>query len=201
MKINSLQIRERLLEKNLLLFGAKELGGLLRLSRRRRLYYLEKGLADGLLVKLKRGLYCLKTDRPAEAEIANRLYRPSYLSFEYALAAYNLLPEMVYAVTSATAKTTRNFLIEGKQYQYTAVKPAAFTGYEMRIVGGVRCLAADPEKALVDYLYLVSLGRRAISDRLAVAGLSRTKVYQYSRLFNRPSLAGLAAKFFKEADA
>ena len=201
MKINSLQIRELLLEKNLRLFGAKELGGLLGLSRRRRLYYLEKGLNEGLLVKLKRGLYCLKTDRPSELEIANRLYRPSYISFEYALAFYNLLPEMVYTVTSATGKTTRNFSVEGKNYQFTAIKPAAFTGYELKTVGATRCLMAEPGKALADYLYLVSLGRRAAPDRLNLAGLGQAKVGQYSRLFQRSSLNGLVAKIFKETDA
>ena len=64
----------------------------------------------------------LKTDPAEEAEIANRLYQPSYLSFEYALAFYNLLPEMPYGVTSATTKPTRNFIINGLGFNYLTIK-------------------------------------------------------------------------------
>ena len=41
--------------------------------------------------------------------IANKIYNPSYVSFEMALSYYRLIPEGVYSITSATAKKTIKF--------------------------------------------------------------------------------------------
>ena len=52
------------------------------------------------LIKIKRGLYTddLMNDCLI---IANICYNPSYISFEYALSFYNLIPEHVSIYTSA----------------------------------------------------------------------------------------------------
>jgi hypothetical protein len=49
-------------------------------------------------------------------------------------------------------------------------------------------LIADPEKALVDYLYFVSLGRKPKNDRLDTAGLDRQKALDYASLYQRAGL-------------
>ena len=175
MAISSLSIRKILLESNTRVFSARELGELLNLSSRQSLYYLEKGLKEGLFSQIKRGLYSLKNDLPSELEIANRLYRPSYVSFEYALAYYNLVPEMVYKVTSATTKTTREFVTSDKTYSYSTIKPEAYTGYELKIIDEKRFLMAEVEKAVIDYLYLVSLNKRAWLERLDLSSVNKKR--------------------------
>ena len=142
----------------------------------------------GLFIRLKRGLYALHDQLPSEEEIANLLYRPSYLSFEFALAVYAVLPEMVYTVTSATTKPSRTFVVEEKTYTYSTIKPGAFTGYGPIKRDNRTVLMAEPEKALVDYLYFVSLGKRPPNDRLALANLDRNKVLRYARLYHRMGL-------------
>lgn len=154
-------------------------------------YFLEKESGGGILVRLKRGLYALKTDWPAEEEVANRLYRPSYISFEYALAYYNIWPEMVYAVTCATTKATRTFEIEDKKMTYLKIKRQAYTGYRLVKEEGKSFLIAEPEKALVDYLYFVSLGKKSINDRLNTKSLERKKMVSYGKLFGRKKLMSL----------
>src|SRR5579863_1173434 len=63
-------------------------------------------LAQGKLLHIRRGLYCL-TDmlgyliKPHPFELAQYIYGPSYISFESALSFYQLIPETVYTVTSA----------------------------------------------------------------------------------------------------
>jgi len=191
MKYTVLTIRNTLLNKNIHIFTARELASLFSMSPRKSLYYLERGLQTGLFTKLKRGMYSLKTDPPTEQEIANQLYRPSYLSYEYALAYYNILPEMVYAVTSATTKSTRSFVVGEKTYSYASIKTDAYTGYELKMVDDQRFLIAEPEKALVDYLYLVVLGRRQVNDRLDIRRLDTKKVRTYAKLFRRKKLLTL----------
>lgn len=198
MTISSLAIRDALLAKHLRTFSAREFGALLSLSDRQTLYYLEKGVKDGLFTQVKRGLYYLKTDPPFELEIANQLYQPSYVSLEYALAYHNLLPEMVYIITSATTKPTREFLVEDKIYRYTTIKPSAYTGYELKIVDGKRFLIADPEKAVADYLYAVSLGRRSLSERLDLSTTDINKIKTYADLFASKSLTTLVFKLLSK---
>lgn len=191
MKYTVLTIRNTLLNKKIRTFTARELASLFSMSPRKSLYYLERGLQTGLFTKLKRGMYSLKTDPPTEQQIANQLYRPSYLSYEYALAYYNILPEMVYAVTSATTKSTRSFMVGEKTYSYTSIKAVAYTGYELKMVDDQRFLIAEPEKALVDYLYLVALGRRQANDRLDIRRLDPKRVRTYAKLFKRKKLLTL----------
>jgi len=194
MKTSILAIRDILLTKQVRTFSARDLGSLLGLSKRMALYYLEKGIKEGLFSQVKRGCYFLKTNPPSEPEIANQLYRPSYVSFEYALAYYNILPEMVYTITSATTKPTREFSVNKKNYRYTTIKPSAYTGYEMKVIEERRFLIAEPEKALADYLYTVSLGRRALSERLELSSLSINKIKIYTALFASKSLETLVIK-------
>ena len=195
MAISSLNIRRILLKNNTRVFSARELGELLSLSPRQSLYYLEKGLKESLFYQLKRGLYSLRSDLPSELEIANRLYRPSYVSFEYALAYYNLIPEMVYKVTSATTKTTREFVTDDKTYSYSTIKPVAYTGYELKVIDEKRFLMAEAEKAAVDYLYLVSLNKRAWLERLDLSSVNKNKVKLYAGLFGKKSLDKLIKKY------
>lgn len=47
---------------------------------------------------------------------------------------------------------------------------------------------AEPEKALVDYLYFVSLGKKPKNDRLNTSNLEVGKVLRYASLYQRRGL-------------
>ncbi len=181
-------VREALLEQNICVFTPLEFQRIFKRSPEEIKYFLEKGIREGLFWRLKKGIYALKTDLPSEEKIANKIYQPSYLSFEYALAKYNILPEMVYQITSATTKPTRLFDIEGKIFSYFTIKKEAYTGYSLQ--NGI--LLAEPEKALADYLYFVSLGKKPVNDRLDVSKLDKEKIISYVKLFGRQSVMTLA---------
>jgi predicted transcriptional regulator of viral defense system len=55
----------------------------------------------GALIPLKRGLFETEANTPGFI-LANALLGPSYLSFEYALSYYGMIPERVMTYTSAT---------------------------------------------------------------------------------------------------
>ncbi len=183
-----LLVREELLRRNINAFSSWEFEKLFELSPDRAKYFLEEESKRGLFLRLKKGLYTLKTDIPGEKEIANKLYQPSYLSFEYALAYYNIMPEMVYSITSATTKPTREFDVQGINFAYFKIKKQAFTGYQLVSKGGKSFLIAEPEKALADYLYFVSLGKRGKNDRLNVSSLDKQKVRSFAALYDRVGL-------------
>ena len=108
-----------------------------------------------ILIRLKKGLYTftgLYQDGVDSIAIANRLYAPSYVSFDYALSYYGLIPERVYEVTSATLHTKKVFDTPLGRFSY---RPIPMDVYALGIDwlyderdGGK--FIATPEKALCD---------------------------------------------------
>ena len=102
-----------------------------------------------------RGLY--ETDRTVPGYLlAGSIYGPSYISFEYALSYYGLIPEAVYTVTCATfekKKKKRYETIFGT-FTYRDVPSAAFP-LEIEVVreNDYFYRIAGPEKAVCDQLY------------------------------------------------
>lgn len=154
-------------------------------------FFLFRHCRSGLFVRLKNGLYALADHPPSEEEIANRLYQPSYLSFEYILARYGVIPEAVYSITSATTKPTRQFEVEGRSYEFFTIKREAYAGYRPEKIDGRTILAASPEKAMADTLYFVHLKKRSRNDRWDTSKLSKNRVLEYARLFQCPTLVKL----------
>ena len=112
-----------------------------------------------LVVKLKKSLYLLnQNDRkihPGRAFLANQLYAPSYVSLEYALNFYGLIPEKVVDITSVTTKKTNVFKNEEGHFIYQHIKREAYTGFRsLKDEEGLTFFMAHPEKAMVDFLYL-----------------------------------------------
>ena len=110
---------------------------------------------DGELFPLTRGLY--ETDGSAAGYcLAGAIFGPSYLSFDYALSVYGLIPEAVYSFTSATfdkkkAKTVENHY---GRFTYRDIPADAYPfGIIIKEENGYIYQMASPEKALCDKLY------------------------------------------------
>lgn len=87
--------------------------------------------------------------------IANRIYRPSYISLHSALAHYGMIPEEVMKITSVTTLKTSEFNNDFGTYSYQTIKPELMFGYGPKAMqDGRTILFASPEKALLDLLYL-----------------------------------------------
>ena len=112
----------------------------------------------GFLIKLRNGYYTFLEYRgkpDISLFLANRIYRPSYISLHTALSFYELIPELVVQITSVTSLKTASFTNPFGSFSYQTVKPAFFFGYESKsLTDGRTWLIAKPEKALVDLLYL-----------------------------------------------
>lgn len=111
----------------------------------------------GYITPIKRGFYRFskqETNQSTIYLIANKIYKPSYISLETALSFYNIIPEAVFTTTSiSTLNTTRNSTPYG-QFDYKHIKPALFFGYQYLLISGAVVSMASPEKAVLDYLYL-----------------------------------------------
>jgi len=111
----------------------------------------------GYIRKVIKGFYIF-ADRELDEwglyEIANRIYKPSYVSLESALAHYQLIPESAYGVTSVSTRRTYRFSSELAVFRYQTVRPQLYSGYDLAARGSRRVKIARPEKAILDLLYL-----------------------------------------------
>ena len=111
---------------------------------------------SGELVRLKKGFYTFSQiylTKPIDIlSVANTLYAPSYVSFDYALSYYGMIPERVSEITSATSKNEKLFCTPIGRFSYKKVSLEAYSlGVDWLyddIEGGR--LIATVEKALCD---------------------------------------------------
>jgi predicted transcriptional regulator of viral defense system len=112
----------------------------------------------GLLIRLRQGFYTFpeyKSKPGYPLYFANRMYRPSYISLHTALAFYGMIPEAVVQITSVTSLKTAYFQNAIGEYQYRSLRKELMFGYEIKAISeGKSLLLAQPEKALLDLLYL-----------------------------------------------
>ena len=110
----------------------------------------------GILVKIKRGLYSDDLYNDKEV-IANICYNPSYISFEYALSYYGVIPEFVSTFTSATfgKKNNKIYHMKDSTFDYRSVPDEVFPMgiLIMKNSKDISYKIASMEKALCDLLY------------------------------------------------
>jgi predicted transcriptional regulator of viral defense system len=111
----------------------------------------------GYLIQLKKGVYVFNdTYRkivPSPRFIANYLVMPSYLSLEYALGYYDLIPEKVTVYSSLTTKKTQSFTNALGRFEYCSVKENLFSGFTKVSFNNQDFFIALPEKAILDFFY------------------------------------------------
>ena len=111
-----------------------------------------------LLIKLRNGYYSFpeylnKAD--FRYFVSNRMYCPSYVSLHTALAFYGMIPEAVIPVSAVSALKKATFENEFGTFTYRQIASELMFGYDVKpFSDGQALLFAQPEKALLDLLYL-----------------------------------------------
>lgn len=165
----------------------------------------------GELIPLKRGLFETEATAPGFV-LANALLGPSYLSFEYALSYYGMIPERVMTYTCATFG--RNKIIEYKNkfgtFTYRDIPANVFPYYYTRELSAERpYLIATREKALCDQLSVAPpiRGLRDFEEYLfdgirldedCFDELEPTKIKRIAPLYHRTNLEQLTKLFEKK---
>jgi predicted transcriptional regulator of viral defense system len=119
-------------------------------------------MISGSIIRIKKGLYTFGPDfqrnSPSVEILANLIHPPSYISLEYALSKYGLIPERVYVVTSICLKRPRVFKTPLGTFSYKkrplSIYPTGIKQVQVPDEGNY--LIAEPEKALVDFLFQTS---------------------------------------------
>lgn len=137
-------------------------------------------LRKGVIIRVKKGLYVFGPDYAQKAYsrelLANLIYGPSYVSLDYALSYYGLIPERVETVTCVTSGKSRVFQTPVGRFTYRTA-PLAYYRIGIDIIAsgdGRSFLMATREKALAD--------RLRQSDGSAIRSLSDLEAYLFEHL-------------------
>jgi hypothetical protein len=168
-------------------------------------------LRQGLIIRVKKGLYVFgdKYRRaPYSKELlANLVYGPSYVSLDYALAYYGLIPERAEALTSVTPIRSRRFATPVGLFIYRQIPARAYEEGMVRVEGehSQAFLIASREKALADKIVSVR-GARIASigemgrflekdlriDDAAVRSLSAERIEEFAGCYRSLKLRRLS---------
>jgi predicted transcriptional regulator of viral defense system len=170
----------------------------------RRFYEWQK---KGYIKKITKLFYIFINKKITENDIryiANKLLEPSYLSLEYALRYYNLIPEIVYVVTSITTRKTKTINNEISNFQYRSIKENLFFGYKIIKINEISFKIAEPEKALLDFLYLRGdiknkndIKELRLNKEVFKEIINQKKLKQYTEVFNSKTLLSKVIKINK----
>jgi predicted transcriptional regulator of viral defense system len=110
---------------------------------------------SGLLRRLGRGWYANSFHPPLLEEIGSLLVAPSYLSLDWVLSAARITTQPCYVLTCATTRPTARRETAWGPIEYRSISEDLFWGFRPRITPhGFTILEAEPEKAVLDLLYL-----------------------------------------------
>lgn len=125
--------------------------------------FINRKLAAGEILRLRRGLYASPEDfagatREELFRMANVIKTPSYISYLTALDYYDLTTQVtVSTIESANPTRSKTFLVKDLAFQFYYCNPAFYFAF-VRQDG---FFIAEPEKAVLDCLFLKFLGRYA----------------------------------------
>lgn len=168
---------------------------------------LNEWQGKGYIKKVIKGYYIfsdLELNENALFEIANKIYKPSYISFETALSFYHLIPESIYCITSASTRRTYKFKTQMAEFSYRTIKPELFFGYELVSYKNKRFKIASIEKTILDYFYINSHIKKEndfaclrMNKDIFLKQVNEEKVYHFLEKFAQKRL-GKRIKSFLE---
>lgn len=162
---------------------------------------LSRWTRAGKLSQIRRGWYLIEKPWRAKeipiAVIANSVVHPSYLSLDWALQYYEMIPEYVPNLTSVTTDRGVRFTAQDSLFIYYHIQPSFFKGYRQEKVNGYKINIACPEKALVDKIYLFLQSNRFSIEWLKELRLQNLNILDLEKLecFSRET----KRKKFREA--
>ena len=147
---------------------------------------------NGDLYRIRKNFYS-KDENYDRMELANRLYSPSYISFETVLAREGMVFQYSSVITVA-AYLSRTVRVEGKEYSYRRIQESILLAPDGLVIQDAYSIASR-ERALLDMLYS-SPG--FYFDNLA--GLDWDKVFDILPIYRNKRLEKEINKVFREKD-
>jgi predicted transcriptional regulator of viral defense system len=149
----------------------------------------------GLVEHVSRRLYVNKLAHDFSARELVGILRPdAYISLESALAEWGISTQSPSALTSVTTGFPRAFRTASVQIVYRHIAKKLLWGFEVKRTRHGSYRIAEPEKALLDWVYLQRQeGLPTAFDELDLKTVDWKKLYRYAGKFPRAVRTALEA--------
>lgn len=158
MKNSSLYaIRDKALSSGRAVFSVQQLSNLIGRKRSVATVYLSRFVKNKMAKRVKKGKIAFTDD---DFVIATQLVEPSYISLDSALLYYGIIKQVTRNVECVTTRNSFNYKNLGIRYH--KIPKSLFFGYTIQKRGSSYVFMAEPEKALLDGLYLNLYSKREL---------------------------------------
>tara|TARA_B100000315_G_scaffold158542_1_gene147175 strand:- start:26 stop:610 length:585 start_codon:yes stop_codon:yes gene_type:complete len=171
---------------NKLYFGYEEISRALEITLQSAKVTASRYVNQGLLVKIKRNIYVLHEnwkdlEREDKFTLANLVQVPSYISLMSALDYYEITTQIQRDfIESVAVKRTKEREVKNILFNYTKISKSLYFGFKKE----KDFFIATPEKAFLDALYLMSLGRYSFDiDSLDFSKLNEKEIAKLRKRF------------------
>lgn len=170
--MNIYDIRDMALKSKRAVYSAQQLANLIGKPKPVATVYLSRLVRKGLAKRLLRGRISFVED---DYVVASQLVEPSYISLSSALAFHGLLAQVPARIECVTPGNSRRYKRLGITYH--KIPASFFYGYERHWKGSSYVLVAEPEKALLDALYLNRISESTARELLGKLNRERLTAY------------------------
>lgn len=168
-------------------------------------------IRDGEIIRVKKGLYVVSPEYGGIVDLpvlSGLVFGPSYVSLDFALSHYGMIPERVHEVTCMTTKRNKHFDTPVGRFSYRHLRPSAYAlGVRLEKAPPGNYFLATREKALCDKVAHVGVkNRREVGallfedlrvDQTVLNELDAEQLLLIARNYGSPSVRHLAGWFRK----
>jgi predicted transcriptional regulator of viral defense system len=171
-RISLYEIRDKALKSKRAVYSVQQLANLIGKSKDIAKVYMSRLVKKGLARKIIRGRITFVDDSYV---IAAQIYEPSYISLVSALLFHEMIQQVPKNIECVSPKNSRRYVDEGIVYH--KIPPSLYYGYERYKKSGSYIFVADPEKAVIDGIYLNLLPKNIVKDILQRIDKDKMKGY------------------------
>lgn len=176
MRLSLFVLRDLALKSGRMVFSIQQLANLVGKPKKIAKVYASRLVKKGLGARVLRGKISFTDD---DFVVATQLVEPSYVSLRSAFLFHGLAKQVPNRVQCVTPTNSRIYGALGIVYH--KIPPGLFYGYEKQDKGASYVFVAEPEKALIDSVYLNAV--------------SRQEAKEFVELVDKQKLKGLLARY------
>ncbi len=166
------RIRDAALDSGRAVFSMQQLSNLIGKPKAVCTVYSSRLVEKGLAVRVLKGKISFEKD---EFIIATQLVEPSYVSLGSALLFHGLATQVQKNIACVTTKNSLKF--KGLGIIYHKIPSQLFFGFKKHAKGKSYVIVAEPEKAVLDGLYLNLLSEKDLAELSQKLDLQKLKEF------------------------
>ena len=165
-------IRDAALKSKRAVYTIQQLANLIKAGKAVAKVYSSRLVKKGLAKRILRGKISFAED---DHVIGSQLSEPCYISLNSALLFHSLIMQVPANVECVTTKNSRRYPALGLVYH--KIPASLFYGYEKYEKAGSYVFVADPEKALIDAVYLNVISKETAGELSARVDRKKLSAY------------------------